>query len=627
MCGIAGFCNYSSTLTLGNLKTMTDILSYRGPDDAGYKFIELKNCNVGLGHRRLSILDLTTNGHQPYSYKNLVLVYNGEVYNFKEIRKELISLNYKFKSNGDTEVIVKAFHKWGIKCVDKFIGMFAFTIFDKNLNKLYIFRDRTGVKPLFYYLNGETLLFASELKSFMSLKEFKKDIDKTALMLYFKYGYIPSPYSIFKDTHKLEAGHYIEFDIETKEFKKTKYWDVADFYNKPKLNISFNKASKKLEKLLISAFNYRTISDVSLGVFLSGGYDSSAVTSIIQSNSKAKIKTFTIGFNDKEHNEAEFAKEVAKYLGTEHYEHYCTEEDALNIIPKLSNVFDEPFGDTSAIPMILVSKFAKEKVTVALSGDGGDELFSGYDLYHNNIYENYKLKIFNKLSLILKTFNPKYLLKIKNIYNLEGKYYKFSEFISKSAQLDRFNTLSKYFYDEELGKLLNFTNLNLDLNIFKFNLVNQDNNRQELLLNSYKTYLPDDILVKVDRATMSVGLEGREPLLDHRIIEFVAQLPYKYKYKNGTSKVILKNVVHKYIPKDMINRKKLGFSIPLDKWLKGGLKKIVLETLDRAKQNQELFNKSYIDDVINSFYKYSGNPYKLWLIFIFQLWYERWVDE
>ena len=604
---------------------MTNALASRGPDDSGYEFFELKNCNLGLGQRRLSILDLTDRGHQPYKFDNLVLIYNGEIYNFREIREELISLNYKFESNSDTEVLIKSFHKWGAKSVDKFIGMFAFTIFDKTLNKLYLFRDRAGVKPLYYFKDSNNLLFASELKSFMCMSDFKKDINKTALMLYFKYGYIPAPYSIFKKTKKLQAGCYAEFNINTKEFKEIKYWDVVDYYNKPKLDISYDEAFNKLEKLLVSAFNYRMVSDVPTGVFLSGGYDSSAISAIVQATAKANIKTFTIGFDNKEHNEAEFAKETAKHLKTKHYERYCTEDDALDIIPKLANVYDEPFGDTSAIPSILLSEFAKKKVTVALSGDGGDELFSGYDIYHNNIYNNNRLKKLNIINPLLKIINPKHIAKIKKIYNFEGKYNKFIELIKANNQLEKFNTLSKYFYDKELVKLLNFDFKNK--NIFEFSLKKQDNDKQELLANSYKTYLTDDILVKVDRATMSVGLEGREPLLDHRIIEFVARLPYEYKYNNGISKVILKDIVHKYIPKTMINRKKQGFSVPLDKWLKNELKQVVFETVGRAKENTNLFNKDYIDEILDSFYKYNGNPYKVWLLFTFQFWYEKWINE
>ena len=624
MCGIAGFCTTNLNLEINDLKIMTDTLVSRGPDDSGYEIYKVNDFNIGFGQRRLSILDLSKNGHQPYNFEYLVMVYNGEIYNFNEIKDELIKFGYKFNSSSDTEVIIKAFHKWGVKCVDRFIGMFAFSILDKKVNKLYIFRDRTGVKPLYYYFNNNDLFFTSELKSFMSLKKFKKDIDTDALALYFKYGYIPAPYTIFENTSKLNAGSYIEFELKTKSLQVIKYWDIQEFYNKPKLNISFEDASKKLEELLVSAFKYRMVSDVPIGVFLSGGYDSSAVASIIQKNTNSKIKTFTIGFDDKKYNEAKFAKEIANHLDTEHYEYYCTQDDALNIIPKLAEIFDEPFGDTSAIPTVLVSQFTKEKVTVALSGDGGDELFAGYDIYHNALYKNNYLKKYNLLDSMLNKFNPKYINKIKSIYNVEGKYYKFTELTQAKNQLDIFDTYSKYFYDIEVKKLL--TSKFKNKNIFKTNLENQDDTKQELLLNSYKVYLPDDILVKVDRATMSVGLEGREPFLDHRIIEFVSQLPYEYKYHNGVSKVILKDIVHKYIPKNLIDRKKQGFSIPLEIWLKNDLKDTVLETLNRVKKNN-LFNSNYINDLLESFYKYNGNPYKLWLLFIFQLWYERWIDE
>ena len=299
MCGISGFCDFKKKSSENILKNMTDALIHRGPDSSGYSFFEYETYQVGLGHRRLSILDLSTQGHQPMKYKNLEIVYNGEIYNFKEIRKELEDSNYIFGSNTDTEVILKAYDKWGLKMVDRFIGMFAIVIYDKTTSTLLCIRDRAGVKPLYYYFKDGLFLFASELKSFYKHKEFQKQISKEGLSLFFQYGYILEPYSIFEDTYKLKAGHYLKLDLKTSVININKYWDVIDFYNKPKLDISFEEAKQETEQLLKSACEYRMVSDVPVGIFLSGGYDSSVVTSILQNQRSEKLNTFTIGFKEK----------------------------------------------------------------------------------------------------------------------------------------------------------------------------------------------------------------------------------------------------------------------------------------------------------------------------------------
>jgi asparagine synthase (glutamine-hydrolysing) len=625
MCGIVGFCDYKKQLTYDNLEDMTQVLERRGPDASGVNFLKFNECNVGLGHRRLSILDLSENGSQPYSFENLTLVYNGEIYNYKEIESELIKLGYNFDSNSDTEVLIKAFHCWGLACLEKLIGMFAFGIFDKETQKITLVRDRAGVKPLYFFFEDGLLLFASELRSFLKVPFFKRNIDKNSLMLYFQYGYIPSPNSIFENVRKLKAGHILEFDVKDKSPQEIQYWNPSEYYQKEKLDISFQEATTHLEGLLKSSFEYRKVSDVPLGVFLSGGYDSSVVAAMLQSSSISRIKTFTIGFDSAQYNEAVYAKKIANYLGTDHCEYYCTERDALDMISNIADVYDEPFGDTSAIPTLLLSKFSREKVTVALSADGGDELFAGYDIYRSPIYENQFLNKFKFLSPVFRLVNPKYISIISKPYNIEGKFYKFSELLTAKSSLEKFDVFSKYFYKEELGKLLNYKFHHQS--IFTATLTDQDDDKQQLLLSSFERYLTDDIMVKVDRASMYYGLEAREPLLDHRIFEFLAQLPYKYKYKNGQSKVILREIAHKYIPQEMIDRKKQGFSIPLDSWLRGELKESVLDTLSRLKRNNDLFNSSYIDQLIDSFYKHNGNPYKLWLLFTFQLWYERWMNE
>jgi len=619
MCGIAGFCDFNKKSDRENLKNMTDVLYYRGPDDSGYNFYSLNNCNVGLGHRRLSILDLSSHGHQPMKFDNLEIVYNGEVYNFKEIRAELEKWGYSFESNSDTEVILKAYHKWGIQAVHKFNGMFAIAIYDKKNNKLVLIRDRVGVKPLYYCFKDNLFMFASELKSFHQNPFFKKNINKEALIEYLKFGYIPQPLSIFENTYKLEAGYYLELSLKNKELKKVKYWNIHDFNEE--LDISFEEAKKELEQKMIKAFKYRLVSDVPLGVFLSGGYDSSIVTAILQKHSNQKIKTFTIGFKEQKYNEAIYAKKVAEILGTEHYEHYLSQKDALKILPKLPFIYDEPFGDSSAIPTIMVSEFAKKYVTVALSADGGDELFSGYPNYKNSFDLYKKFRIFakiNKLSFLEKIINPYKFSKYLKIYNLEGKFYKFCEMIKHSDNFSKFyDTNNKYFYDYEISQLLNQD----ILSIKKFDAFNY----KQMLFYSFNTYLTDDILTKVDRATMSVSLEGREPMLDVNLIEFVAKLPIQYKQKDNVTKYILKEITHKYLPKEIMLRPKMGFSIPVFEWFKDELKEYFETYLNKKSLKETGFNYEYINQMKKSYYNGYGNPHKLWLVLMYQMWREKWI--
>ena len=381
MCGIVGFIDFNKSSENLDIQNMTGSLFHRGPDDYGTKFVTTKSCCIGLGHRRLSILDLSDLGHQPMYFENLEIVYNGEVYNFKEIRSELSGFGYDFVSDSDTEVLLKSYHKWGSEFVSKLNGMFAIVIHDKEHQTLTLLRDRAGVKPLYYYYENGLFLFGSEIKAFHEHPKFIKKVNSGSVKEFLKYGYVPEPNSIFQNTYKLGAGQTLTFDLQTGDMKKEVYWRVSDIYKRPKLTCSEAEALEVLEKLMRDSFNYRMVSDVPVGIFLSGGYDSSIVTALIQAASENRVNTFTIGFDSKEHNEAHFAKEIADYLGTNHQELYCTQEEALSIIPRLSEIYDEPFGDPSAIPTVLVSEMAKKDVTVCLSADGGDEVFIGYNKY------------------------------------------------------------------------------------------------------------------------------------------------------------------------------------------------------------------------------------------------------
>jgi asparagine synthase (glutamine-hydrolysing) len=631
MCGITGFCDFNKKTNQQTLQNMTDVLHHRGPDDSGYSFYNVKNCNIGLGHRRLSILDLSTHGHQPMLYNNLEMVYNGEVYNFKEVRKELEKYNYTFDSDSDTEVILKAYDKWGIKAVDKLNGMFAIAIYDKTSNKFIMIRDRVGVKPFYYYYKNNLFMFSSELKSFHENKQFEKSINIDALALYMQYGYIPEPYTIFNHTHKLKAGYYLELDTKTQKIEEKKYWDVVDFYNKPKLNISEEEAINETEKILKSAFEYRMVSDVPVGVFLSGGYDSSIVTAILQNQRKEKINTFTIGFQEKGFDEAPYAKEIANYLGTNHTEYYCTAKDAIEIIPKLCEIYDEPFGDDSAIPTILVSRLAKQDVSVSLSADGGDEIFAGYNNYLTAInyykqFEKLPKNVKNIISKGMDYIDPNIIPIMKNQYNIETRFDKIQNLLMAESSIEALGYISQTFTNQKIKRLFKQNTCKLQT-AFDLNISHSNDDINKMLAIDYKMYMKDCILTKVDRATMSVSLEGREPLLDYRLIEYVSQLPSNLKYKNGDTKWLLKQVAHKYIPKKMLDRPKKGFSVPIHEWFKDELKEYFTIYLDEKRIEKEgIFNIREVQRLKDKYLNgNTENVQQLWLILIFEMWYERWM--
>jgi len=635
MCGIAGFCDFSNNSSHKILTKMTDVLAHRGPDDKGYSLYKHSLCTIGLGNRRLSIMDLSDHGRQPMhsSDNKCHIVFNGEIYNFEDIQKELIQkYNMSFTSQSDTEVILKAYCKWGIDSVQKFRGMFAFVIFDENRNKMILCRDRTGVKPLYYHWQNEFLLFSSELKSFHEHPSFSKNINLQGVNAYLKWGYIPAPHTIFEKTYKLKPGHYLEIDLKTQTLNEIKYWDAIDYYMLPTLDISFDEAVKEIEKRFISAFQYRMIADVPVGIFLSGGYDSTTVAAILQNHLSARIRTFTIGFHEDKYNEAPYAKAIADFLECDHTQYICTPEDALKIIPKLPEIYDEPFGDSSAIPTILVSRMAREKVTVALSADGGDEIFAGYTKYQTslkfwNMIQGIKPNMRKNIARLLKLIPFEKLNKILSAYNLNTRAQKIQQMLKSKSIIDFMSITSQLFIDNEI-KALSWNNNNLIPTAFddpckifqKTDLLNA------MLAIDYQTYLPDDIMTKVDRATMSVSLEGREPLLDHHILEFVAQLPDTYKYSNGKTKLLLKSIAYKYCPKRLLDRPKKGFSVPIDRWFRKELKTYFLHYLDKDKiKKQGILNDKFVSALRNSYL--SGNPEnaaKLWQLLMLQMWIERW---
>lgn len=631
MCGFAGYISFSKTRYNNQvLEYMGQAIFHRGPDDYGIEKFSENNFELGFTFRRLSIIELSDLGHQPMfsKDKNICIVFNGEIYNYKEIKSELENDGFVFNSNSDTEVIINAYLKWGINSVSKFIGMFAIAIYDKLKNKFFLIRDRAGVKPLFWYWKNDVLLFGSELKSFHHHPAFDKEINKSALAEYFMYGYINAPNSIFNNTHKLMPGHYLEIDIAQKSFYINTYWSIETFAQKPSLKIEYSDALIETEKLLSSACNYRMVADVAVGVFLSGGYDSSAVTALLQANSTKKLKTFTIGFEDDKFNEANYAKKVADYLGTEHHQFTCTQKEAQEIIPNLSFIYDEPFGDSSAIPTYLVSNIARKYITVALSADGGDEQFAGYPRYIKALdyYQKLsKIPFFAKNVLAsLAGFMPKE----SNILKYD-KNNKLIDILKSKSYIWNYALTSHALTFQQAADLVNGNIQFLDNSYNQLRLNKDTDFLTQVLVTDYKTYLTDDILTKVDRATMAVSLEGREPLLDHRIAEWVFQLPSEYKFHNGIQKRIFKDIVHKYIPKEIMERPKMGFGIPIHNWLQTDLRDLLLEVLNIDKiRKQNILNANKVDQAVKAFLNNEKNidVQRIWFLLMFQMWYDKWMD-
>lgn len=631
MCGIAGLVDFNKHSSLSVLKSMTTALHRRGPDDFGYFLDDINEGQVGLGHRRLSILDLSSHGHQPMSYDNLALVYNGEIYNYREIKKELEGYGYKFESSSDTEVVLKAYHKWGDSALSRFNGMFAIAIFNYENRTLTLIRDRAGVKPIYWYYYNGVFLFSSELKSFHEHSSFEKQLDYGGLSLYLQYGYIPQPNAIFKNTYKLEAGSIVELNLASREIEHRSYWNIVDFYCKPKIKLDETEALEETERLLKSACEYRMVSDVPVGVFLSGGYDSTTVTSLLQSERQEKIKTFSIGFYEDSFNEAHYAKKVANYIGTDHTEYYCTVKDAMDLIPEIPNIWDEPFSDNSIIPTTLVSKLAKEDVSVALSADGGDEVFGGYDKYTSTIkYHKYFGNIpKNKLiATVLEGVKPRRRGIDEYIRNFTGRYNRALSLLKENDHIGIMKNSQKVFTEVEMFEVLtqpppHRTTLYDDDKDVVANLDPYD----AMMAVDFKTYQSDNILTKVDRATMSVSLEGREPLLDFRLVEFLAQIDSRLKIKDDNKKFLLKKISEKYIPKELMDRPKMGFNTPIANWFSSDLKSYFEYYLDYDKiTEQGIFNADLIVEMKDRYYA-GQNHYmgKLWVILVFQLWYEKWM--
>lgn len=616
MCGI---CGYFGLNRIGDetLSTMRDTMVHRGPDDAGtWISCSYSGRYVGLAHRRLSVIDLSQKGHQPMfsADKRVAVVFNGEIYNFRSLQKELSSLGYSFVSDCDTEVIIYSYIEWGEECFNKLMGMWAIAIYDARNDALILSRDRIGKKPLYYYLDphNRDIVFGSELKAIMAYPGFPRRIREEMLELFICGKYIDAPNTIFEDTYKVNPGTYVK--IDEKGLREYQYWNLIKVRENLLLDQfhSYEDAMDELDTVITKAVRRRLIADVPVGTFLSGGIDSSLITAIAQKYTGHPIKTFTIGFNDTI-DEARYSKLVAEYLNTDHTELYIEEADLYRMLEDMPVYYDEPFSDPSLIPTMLVSKLAREDVTVVLTGDGGDELFCGYEMYD----WTYIAQHADFIGTILNHLPG--MEAIKNRLNPELR-----AFINNR---DR-NTKTQLYIEvmEENASHLFGHDVRTKFNIEREFLY--PNWQEERMMLDMNKYLPDDILVKIDRAAMKYSLEGRCPLLDHEVIEQSFRVPHKYKYHMFDKKHILKELTYKYVPRELLDRPKQGFSIPLAKWLRTYLKPALSEYTDSSYvKKQDIFRPEGLRWLVNMQEKSNKIMYSsmLWSYYVFQRWYDEYI--
>ncbi|HRG88121.1 MAG TPA: asparagine synthase (glutamine-hydrolyzing) [Chitinophagales bacterium] len=610
MCGITGYYSTSKKTGEADLKRMTDRLAHRGPDAAGYYFNDDKT--IGLGHRRLSIIDLSEAANQPFYSQSgrYVTVFNGEVYNYQEIAAQL---NIKQRTTSDTEIIIEAFEKKGVEFVHLLNGMFAIAIYDKQEHKLYLFRDRLGVKPLYYYNDAKNLAFASEIKALLQADVIGREAKPDPKTIYsFLYsGYVPEPFTAFTNILRLPAGSYAVVDAAG--ITITSYWKPEEKVT-TQVVTDFATAKQQLKDLLVSSVKYRMIADVPFGTFLSGGIDSSTVTAVAQSISAKPVKTFSIGFKESKFNESKYARQVSEHLGTEHYEFIVTESDALQLMDRMLNEYDDLYSESSGIPTMLVSKLARQHVTMTLSGDGGDELFLGYGSYDwAKRLNNPLVKLLRKpAAAVLATMGSRYK-RAAGVLNYKSEAHLKSHIFSQEEY---------YFSEHELAALLKPQYSSPLLFNEDMPVARTLSPAEEQALFDIKYYLKDTLLTKVDIASMQFSLETRTPFLDYRVVEFALNLAGDLKKKDGTAKYLLKEVLYDYVPKQFFDRPKWGFSIPLGKWLLNDLYYLIERYLSEETVTAcNVVNYSVVKDLLVRFK--NGEDYlfkRVWILIILHHW-------
>lgn len=614
MCGILGAFNLRDLDAL-SFERALDKLAHRGPDDSAILKTNLSGKNCFLGHRRLSIQDTSSAGRQPMSSKcnRVHIVFNGEVYNFKELTSELDQV--QLRSRTDTEVLLELYMQDGLCFLKKLNGMFALCIVDERSEEFILARDRVGIKPLYYsILNDGSFLFSSELKGIHTLIGRSLSLDLGALELYLQFQYIPAPQTIFEGVNKLEPGTCLV--VGKNGTSKEKYWDIEKSYLRDSTNLSYADSLTQMDNLLRSSIQFRMIADVEVGTFLSGGIDSSLVTAYAASISSKTVKTFSIGFDVDGFNEAKYASKTAAHLGTDHHELYVTPEDALDVIPQLSEFYDEPYADSSAIPTKIVSQLARRSVTVSLSGDGGDELFCGYNRY-KWMEVCSSVQNLPGASTVLSSFFRKFPHRLMK---------KVGALMSWNSPWDQYRSLANIWYKGELEELLLSARESSNPTISAFK--SSKSLTENLMYADLQFYLVDDILTKLDRASMSVSLEARVPLLDHRIVEFALSIPLEYKMNRGRTKAPLRDLLSRYVPVGLFERPKAGFAIPLKEWLSGELNDWMKDLLSESSLRKHgYFSKRKIDAMILDLESGSGDyDYQLWTLLMFQDWYRRYCQ-
>lgn len=641
MCGIAGFWQRnrkSGDLPEDILTRMGDAIKHRGPDDSG---TFCATSGVGFVHRRLSIVDLSPAGHQPMTSASgrYTIIFNGEVYNFSEIKEEL-GPGYSWRGHSDTEVMLEAIDRWGLDlALNRFVGMFAFALWDRKDHELSLVRDRIGIKPVYYgWINGD-FVFGSELKAIRAYPGFEGQIDRDALAQYMRHNYVPAPHCIYKGVYKLPQGTILALRHEQQEPELRCFWSATEIANSGIASLvagSDDEVIAELETKLAVAIQLRMIADVPLGAFLSGGIDSSTVVALMQAQSSRPVKTFTIGFHEKDYNEAVHAKNIAQHLGTDHTELYVTAQEALDVVPSISEMYDEPFADVSQIPTYLVSRLARSQVTVSLSGDGGDELFCGYQRYFRTV------AIWKWLQRVPSPMRLAFsrLIRSTSPHAIDFAYQMVRPLIPENKQFlavgDKAHKLASLMnspnqsaiYLQALSHWPEPTDAVLgshESDAFSRAFAQTESLpsfEERMMLTDLVNYLPDDILTKVDRASMAVSLEARVPILDHRVVEFAWKLPMRFKIRNGTSKWILRQVLYKYVPQELVERPKMGFGVPIDHWLRGPLRTWAEDLLsEESLQRQGLFNVAAVRAKWKEHLSGSLNfQYLLWDVLIFQNW-------
>lgn len=640
MCGFSGFLYRDNFPAHAQsiLNAMGKAIANRGPDSQDVWFDT--ETGIGLSHRRLAIVDLSPAGHQPMKSATgrYVIAFNGEIYNHLTIRAELDQLSARqWRGHSDTETLLAGIEAWGLKkTLEKSVGMFALALWDTQTAELQLARDRFGEKPLYYGWNNGVFLFGSELKSFRAHPDFSPLIDRDALCLYLRHNYVPAPYSIYQGIAKLLPATIASLKAGQTDVELEQYWDAkAVMAAAPQHNQTDEARMETLEQLLKQAVGDQMMADVPLGAFLSGGVDSSLIVALMQQQSDKPIKTFSIGFHEKEFNEAEHAKAVANHLGTEHTELYVSSDDALKLVSKMAEVYDEPFADSSQLPTYLVSQMAKQHVTVSLSGDAGDEVFCGYNRYRLTDMTWHKLA---KIPVFARKLAAKLLVSVPvgvwnklnavlpsrfKMSNLGDKLHKAADVLSSATVDELYYGLISH-WKNPAAVVLGGKEARTLLNTREQNQRFQDNIPRMMVLDTL-SYLPDDILVKVDRAAMAVSLETRVPFLDHRVFEYAWSMPQHLKMNNGTTKVCLRDILYKYVPQRLIERPKAGFAVPVADWLRGPLKIWAEQLLQPERLAREgFFDPEQITTLWQEHQSGKRNwQYHLWDILMFQSWYEK----